>query len=235
MVTVIIDGHHNRNQYFNRNFNDSPAKYGYFGLSPSRNHKGLNCRSYNSDAGLFPTPVKSKSFSEKSIKGKIAALSPQTPSPSIYFSADDGKNDRKVIKSSAVSIPMAMKFDDVSLMEDGDFVDGFYISELWAGPAYSNSPPPSSLPIPKFSMRPKRSVSLELPSSVSPIDLRPVAKSAPSSPTRERSPSPIHFLSDVESVMETSDQIYLQQETVDETDFATKTLRRILNLDNGGQ
>ncbi|KAG9157988.1 hypothetical protein Leryth_000162 [Lithospermum erythrorhizon] len=203
MVTVIIDGHHNRNQYFNRNFNDSPAKYGYFGSSPSRNHKGLNCRSYNSDAGLFPTPVKSKSFSEKSIKGKIAALSPQTSSPSIYFSADHGKNDRKVIKSSAVSIPMAMKFDDVGLME------------LWAGPAYSNSPPPSSLPIPKFSMRPKRSVSLELPSSVSPIDLRPVAKSAPSSPNRERSPSP--------------------QETVDETDFATKTLRRILNLDNGGQ
>jgi hypothetical protein len=53
----------------------------------------------------------------------------------------------------------------------------------FAGPVYSNSPPPSSLPIPKFSLRQKRSVSLDLPVSRADVALRPIAKSAPSSPT----------------------------------------------------
>ncbi|KAL0302109.1 UNVERIFIED_CONTAM: hypothetical protein Sangu_2502500 [Sesamum angustifolium] len=87
----------------------------------------------------------------------------------------------------------------------------FSLSERWAGPAYSNSPPPSSLPIPRFSMHPKRTVSLDFPTVASDIDLRPVAKSAPASPTRERSPSPSCLF--------------------DTADSATKTLRRILNLD----
>ncbi|CAF2141365.1 unnamed protein product [Brassica napus] len=49
-------------------------------------------------------------------------------------------------------------------------------SELWAGPTYSNSPPPTSLPIPKFSLRQKRTVSLSFPPPQA-------AKSAPVSPT----------------------------------------------------
>ena len=83
-------------------------------------------------------------------------------------------------------------------------------SELWAGPAYCNSPPPSSLPIPTFSLRQKRSVSLDLPSQPT-IVLRPTAKSAPSSPTKvASSPESDFFFS---------------------TAFATQNLRRILNLD----
>lgn len=231
METLVIDGQHNRNQYCNRSFTRSSSQYG---SPPLRKQKGFNCRSYHSGAGLLPNPIKSKSLSETSIKREIAALSPKTPSPSIYSSCDETKNDRKPVRSAAVPIPMAMKLDD-GLMKEGAFFDEFHFSELWAGPTYSNSPPPSSLPIPKFSLKPKRTVSLELPRSVSPIELRPVAKSAPSSPTRERSPSPIYFLSDIESVMETSDQCYLQQEPADQTEFATKALRRILNLDNDDQ
>lgn len=34
--------------------------------------------------------------------------------------------------------------------------------EKWAGPAYSNSPPPSSLPFPKFSMQQMRSIATDL-------------------------------------------------------------------------
>ncbi|CAN7042309.1 unnamed protein product, partial [Brassica rapa subsp. trilocularis] len=49
-------------------------------------------------------------------------------------------------------------------------------SELWAGPTYSNSPPPTSLPIPKFSLRQKSTVSLSFPPPQA-------AKSAPVSPT----------------------------------------------------
>ncbi|KAK3148316.1 hypothetical protein QOZ80_3BG0293510 [Eleusine coracana subsp. coracana] len=57
--------------------------------------------------------------------------------------------------------------------------------ELRAGPGFSNSPPPSSLPIPKFSLHQKRSVSLEFPpTNRSDGEDVPVnAKSAPSSPT----------------------------------------------------
>uniref|UniRef100_A0A2P2KD02 Uncharacterized protein n=1 Tax=Rhizophora mucronata TaxID=61149 RepID=A0A2P2KD02_RHIMU len=60
-------------------------------------------------------------------------------------------------------------------------------------------------------MRAKRTISLDLPISDSGIKVHPVAKSAPASPTREyNSPSRDLFLS---------------------ADSATKTLRRILNLD----
>ncbi|KAK4355514.1 hypothetical protein RND71_024485 [Anisodus tanguticus] len=90
--------------------------------------------------------------------------------------------------------------------------DEFAYSELWAGPAYSNSPPPSSLPIPKFSVKPKRTVSLDLPGSPSDIDLPPMAKSAPASPARELSPSRGGLFDST-------------------TDSATQTLRRILNLE----
>ncbi|KAL5068200.1 hypothetical protein RYX36_019087 [Vicia faba] len=94
------------------------------------------------------------------------------------------------------------------------FFDGtILLSELWAGPTYSNSPPPSSLPIPRFSVRPKRTVSLDLPGSSREIELRMMAKSVPSSPTRER----LDFIRDV----------------FVNADSATKTLRRILNLNIG--
>ncbi|KAJ4910313.1 Uncharacterized protein Rs2_04934 [Raphanus sativus] len=43
-----------------------------------------------------------------------------------------------------------------------EFVDkrrSLSYSELWAGPTYSNSPPPTSLPMPNFSLRQNRTVS----------------------------------------------------------------------------
>lgn len=94
-------------------------------------------------------------------------------------------------------------------------------SENWAGPAYSNSPPPSSLPFPKFSMRQMRSVSLELPSTSSEFsdalsteDLCASSWSVPTSPSREVTPIVIQgFEADVAS--------------------ATKNLKRILHLDLG--
>ncbi|KAK9281403.1 hypothetical protein L1049_004303 [Liquidambar formosana] len=91
------------------------------------------------------------------------------------------------------------------------FNGDFSFSELWAGPAYSNSPPPSSLPIPKFSLKPKRTVSLDLPVSASDIEMHPIARSAPPSPSRDPYTSPRDFFLSADS--------------------ATKTLRRILNLD----
>lgn len=108
-----------------------------------------------------------------------------------------------------ISIPFNLKVN-VGSWNENSLNDEFSFSELWAGPAYSNSPPPSSLPMPKFSLRTKRNASLEFPTSASDIYLRPIAKSAPASPTRERSLSP--------------GVVY------DGTDSVTQTLRRMLNL-----
>lgn len=121
-------------------------------------------------------------------------------------------------KSSPITFNVKISRKETSFNEAIGFVNGnLPFSELWAGPAYSNSPPPSSLPIPKFSMRPpKRTVSLDLPvSDDADFDVQPTAKSAPASPSREHSPSIRDLLLSADS--------------------ATKTLRRILNLDVAGE
>jgi hypothetical protein len=83
--------------------------------------------------------------------------------------------------------------------------------ELWAGPAFSNSPPPISLPIPMFSRHQKRSVSLEFPPAdrSDGEDVLVHAKSAPSSPAAG---SGVSFFNDCD------------------TAIATENLRRILHL-----
>ncbi|CAH8352470.1 unnamed protein product [Eruca vesicaria subsp. sativa] len=86
-----------------------------------------------------------------------------------------------------------------------------YYSELWAGPTYSNSPPPTSVPIPKFSLRQKRTVSLTFPAPDLDVDLPEVAKSAPVSPTSSGG-NPFHC-----------------------TVSATMTLRRILNIETADE
>jgi hypothetical protein len=152
--------------------------------SPNKDFRGINCRNFESGLGLLPTPLKSKSFHENP---NLKTTPKSTPIPI------NGKGCRK-----------EMTFDE-------DLSGGsFLLSELWAGPTYSNSPPPSSLPIPKFSMRSKRSVSLDLPGSSPEMELRVMANSAPSSLIRER----LDFTRDL----------------FHNADSATETLRRILNL-----
>ncbi|MBA0736423.1 hypothetical protein Gogos_009979 [Gossypium gossypioides] len=158
METLVVVAHQ-RNQYCSRVKPHGPARFG--SSQPSRNFRGVNCRTFQSGAGLLPTP--------------------RAP-----------RND----KPFNVEIPG----------------EGFLYSELWAGPAYSNSPPPSSLPIPKFSLRVKRTVSLDLPAAYPIVDVHQTAKSAPASPTRELDPSVAEVFCSAAS--------------------ATKALRRILNLDN---
>eukprot|EP01018_Ginkgo_biloba_P024262 Gb_34733 [translate_table: standard] len=123
----------------------------------------------------------------------------------------------------AVPIPSPVRTPERSFIDAKDcsiFSPSTSVTENWAGPAYSNSPPPSSLPFPKFSMRQRRSVSLELPSasnafidavSAVAVDLPGSSRSAPTSPSREAPVILQDFDSDVAS--------------------ATKDLRRMLNLD----
>lgn len=193
---VVLDEH--RNEFYNRRA-QGPAR---FGSSPSRGFRGINCRTFQSGGvGILPTPL-------KAVTKRACSSSPKTPSPSVNPHSEGSK--KKVVKSKSIPIGIKIRAD---LNKEGFFFEGFPYSELWAGPAYSNSPPPSSLPIPTFPLCSKRAVSLDLPEkSASDMNFHPVAKSAPSSPTRDHS-------------------ICFSRSFFHSDDSATKTLRRILNLD----
>ncbi|CAI0400760.1 unnamed protein product [Linum tenue] len=217
METLLVVAHH-RNQCYGR---VKPHRSGRFGSSPSsRNFRGINCRTFESGPGILPNPFSSSCKTNPSISCSSISpcSSPKTPSSSINAQWNAHSGDKSRHKTAPVSspIPISVKgprkfstFNDGIFNSDEDSA----FSELWAGPAYSNSPPPSSLPIPKFSMKPKRTVSLDLPLPDSKFELPPIAKSAPASPSRKHdSPTRDMFCT---------------------TDSATKTLRRILNLDLG--
>ncbi|XP_052187958.1 uncharacterized protein LOC127798436 [Diospyros lotus] len=202
--TMVVVAQH-RNQYYGKAGAHCPSRFDAFGSPPSRGFKDISCRSFQSGAGLLATPLKACSTAGGK-RGCSSSL--KTPSPSIKTHSEESKHQKRTVKSNAIPIPI---YAEAEHSKDGLLNDHFY-SELWAGPAYSNSPPPSSLPIPKFSLRPKRTVSLDLPaSSASDINFRPLAKSAPPSPTRDHSNSSRYFFESSAS--------------------ATKNLRRILNLD----
>ncbi|XP_020238672.1 uncharacterized protein LOC109817743 [Cajanus cajan] len=190
METLFVVEQH-KNQYYSRSKSQGHAR---FGSSPNRGFRDINCRTFESGrTGILPTPLKSH-------------RSPKTPPNS------DNKTVGKLkVTPKSTPIPISGKARRKE-SEDVPAGGGLLFSELWAGPTYSNSPPPSSLPIPKFSVRPKRTVSLNLPGSPPEIEMRPVAKSAPSSPSREHSDSP--FTRD----------LFVNAYS------ATKTLCRILNL-----
>lgn len=218
METLVLVAQH-RNQY-HRVKATGPAR---FGSSPSKNFRGINCRTFQSGSGILPTPI--KAFSTPVTKRSSSYISfppssPETPSPTVNSNCRSVDYTTTKSKTTVKSNPIAINFKTPK--NERAFNEKFPIdfetmsySERWAGPAYSNSPPPSSLPIPKFSMRPKRTVSLELPvaNDVCGIEMNhPIAKSAPPSPTREHTGS--------------TRNVFVS------ADSATQTLRRILNLDH---
>ncbi|XP_021907629.1 uncharacterized protein LOC110821954 [Carica papaya] len=215
MEMLVVVAQH-RNQYCSRVKPHGPAR---FESSPSRNFREINCRTFQSGAGILPNPLRScstpltKRASYSSSPPSSFSSSPKEPSPTAVPHAVDITQGTTTVKSFPIPIAKTSHTSENSFSEELSYERGCSsFSELWAGPAYSNSPPPSSLPIPKFSLRPKRTVSLDLPASDPALEIHPMAKSAPASPTRE------HNIS--------TREIFLS------ADSATKTLRRILNLDN---
>ena len=165
METLVVVAQH-RNQYCSRSKSRGSNR---FGSSPSRGFKGINCRTFESGMGILPSPPSVfHSFN--------SCHDPQ--SPRFYSEPSKPSKRSNPIAISPEPTTKCPSFNDEDAEE-------FSYSELWAGPTYSNSPPPSSLPIPKFSLRQKRSVSLDLPLPSSGIELPPVAKSAPPSPSRD--------------------------------------------------
>jgi hypothetical protein len=201
METLVVVEQH-KNQYYSRSKPQGNARFG--ASSPSKDFRVINCRTFQSGSGILPSPLKSHA-------------SPRSPSPIAVKTYENSNYDNqthgKIIpKSTPIPINGKSCRKHSTFTEDVTVgSETLLLSELWAGPTYSNSPPPSSLPIPKFSVRPKRTVSLNLPGSSPEIEeMRPVAKSAPSSPTRE------NFL--------------YTRDLFENADLATKTLCRILNL-----
>ncbi|OEL38230.1 hypothetical protein BAE44_0000750 [Dichanthelium oligosanthes] len=151
---------------------------------PVRGFQAGNCRAFHSGItiGILPSPAM------PSLARARSSPEPKTPKQKLQH----GKKRSRAISISPSTSPPSRP-------------------ELWAGPGFSNSPPPSSLPIPKFSLHQKRSVSLEFPPADRSDDEEvPVhAKSAPSSPTAG---SGVSFFSGNDAAI------------------ATENLRRILHL-----
>ncbi|KAE8660659.1 transducin family protein [Hibiscus syriacus] len=210
METLVVVAQH-RNQYCSRVKPHGPARFG--SSPPSRNFRGVNCRTFQSGSGLLPTPFKYNStpLTKQPSSPPFSPSSPQTPSP---FADGIHSKAKATRKSSPIPIKGNRTPRNGKPFTQEISGEGFLFSELWAGPAYSNSPPPSSLPIPKFSLRVKRTVSLDSPATAPVVDVYQTAKSAPASPTRELSPSVAELFRGADSVS------------------ATMALRRILNLDN---
>ena len=162
-------------------------------FSPSRTLKGLNCRAYESKTGIPPSPSQSFiNFGSPGMSGQKMTL-PLYPDP---------------VKECTRSNPISIR--STPTLKLAPFKDDQCDTELWAGPAYSNSPPPSSLPMPNFSLC-RRSESFEAHRHKFQIsDLRPV-KSVPSSPEKQSYLSSAEFFTG--------------------TNPATKGLRRMLNLE----
>ncbi|MBA0754586.1 hypothetical protein Gogos_022087 [Gossypium gossypioides] len=195
METLVVMAQH-RNRYCSKVNPDGPAR---FGSSPSRNFRGINCRSFHFGAGLLPSPFE---YSAAPTDRRLSSLPP--PSSSSSSPNTPCPHSKTTMKSSTTLINNNRATKNGKFSSEEISGEGFPYRELWAGPAYSNLPPPSSLPIPKFSLRVKRTVSLDLPAADPFVDVHPTGNSAPASVA----------------------------ELFGCDDSATKTLRRILNLDN---
>lgn len=212
METIVVVAHH-RNQCYEKNNSN-------LGSPTFRDFKELSCRTFQSGgggAGILPTPIKACTTPDGKRGFGFSPSSPFSKSPfpaSFDFFWEDGKDKNSkanaLKKSGSIKIPSKGE----SERERSLFCNDFSYSELWAGPAYSNSPPPSSLPMPKFFAPPKRTASLDFPSlSVSDVVLHPLARSAPPSPKREHNVSARKLFHSADHAL------------------ATQDLRRILNLD----
>ncbi|KAJ6392006.1 hypothetical protein OIU77_025883 [Salix suchowensis] len=208
METLVVVAQH-RNQYYSKVRSNGPAK---FGTSPSRHFKDINCRTFQSGEGILPTPFQASTTTVTKITNHVPLISnsPKTPSPAMKSQLNSHRVDnghfKTISKSSPITINVTVPRKETSFCEEIGLSDGLvrHIRIL-----HHLVP----LPIPKFSMRPpNRTVSLDLPvSHGTDFNMLPTAKSAPASPSREHSPC--------------MGDLFLR------ADSATKTLRRILNLD----
>lgn len=110
----------------------------------------------------------------------ITSTDPLGPDPSVLPKEGSGivQSVSEKMKATETSMGYGSQKESVSFVGDGFSQVGspptrcdnvksfdspvFEMENYWAGPAYSNSPPPSSLPVPKFSKQQMRSISGDL-------------------------------------------------------------------------
>ncbi|PKI56534.1 uncharacterized protein LOC116188361 [Punica granatum] len=204
METLVVVAAQPKHQYYpTESRSEGLAR---FNSSPPNKLQEINCRTFHAADGILPTPLRASTI-------PVTKQTPPSATPATPPSAEPGRS-KPARRSSP--IPISAKPICCEKFSDEGFFDGsLSFSERWAGPTYSNSPPPSSLPIPKFLQLPKRTKSLDLPSLASDDDVsvHPISKSAPASPVRGFSPP------------------LASKDLFRSADSATKTLRRILNLE----
>lgn len=87
----------------------------------------------------------------------------QSVSSGVKASEATGNDLPKMLKDSqSVASFDGIDYTKVGSPSSSGFASPVFESEKWAGPAYSNSPPPSSLPFPKFYMQQMRSIATDL-------------------------------------------------------------------------
>lgn len=152
---------------------------------PIRGYQAGNCRAFHSSItiGILPSPT----APVVARRGR-SSPEPKTPKQQLHY----GKKRSRAISISPSTSPPSRP-------------------ELWAGPGFCNSPPPSSLPIPKFSLHQKRSVSLEFPPA-DPSEGEEVLERAKSAPSLLTAASDVTIFGGNDAAI------------------ATENLRRILHL-----
>lgn len=181
---MVIEQRNHHHHYHKQGIRSKSSGPQFSSPHPSGGFRGVNCRSFR--AGACVCVLHSP---PPPLARTYSSREPKTPKQQ---PRQGGKRTRPSSISPSSSRPSQ--------------------AVLWAGPGFSNSPPPSSLPIPKFSLRQKRSISLEIPpiELSDDVEVKPHAKSAPSSPVGG---SGYDFFNNNEAAI------------------ATENLRRILQLD----
>lgn len=200
METLVIVEQY-RDEFYTRVKTLESGRFGNLTIKEGKG-KNQNRLSFQSGTGFRPTPLEISSIPVYYFS------SPKTPPPLTDYNHTPNSTFPRS-DPIPINAEICIDFDEQCCYKSLSF------PELWAGPTYSNSPPASSLPMPKFSIRRNRTVSLELPTNSvaeSVEKIHPIVKSAPPSPTRGHNhPS--------------------SREPFYGADSATRTLRRILNLD----
>ncbi|KAK4800631.1 hypothetical protein SAY86_021118 [Trapa natans] len=201
-ILVVVAQH--KHQYYSRI--SKSQDLARLNSSPPNKFRAIHCQTSHAADGFIPPPLRVAS----------TPLVKQTP-PSKKTPASPPASDPACMQPSQKSIPIpiiAKSICNEKFSDEGFFDGSLSFSERWAGPTYSNSPSPSSLPIPKFLQLPTSSHSLGFPNVVSHHDFsaHQISKSAPTSPTREFSLPPF------------------SEDLFHSADYASITLRRILNL-----
>ncbi|CAL0310350.1 unnamed protein product [Lupinus luteus] len=200
---IVMSQHQHRNQYYS---STRSKLQGSYCSSPSKDFRVINCKTFQRGNGILPTPFKSYAYSSPVTKRASSSKTPSdnktlfktstpnsTPVPINAKACKkdttlvEGLSDSKTLCKTRTPQSTPILINGNACKMDTAFCDrSLLFSELWAGPTYMNSPPPSSLPIPKFSVTPARTVSLDLSGSSPEIEMHyPVAKSVLSSPCRE--------------------------------------------------